>query len=85
MEFEKHNKSLFNYSHSKYDITDLVYKFARLPPIIAHFLPQSKSGCSFGSRSQKRLAAAILRKGKVTCWFGNISVNMCTLEQLGYE
>lgn len=40
----------------------LVYKFACLPPISAHFLPQSNSGWSFSCRSQRGLAATILKR-----------------------
>lgn len=41
----------------------IVYKFASQPPISAHFLPQSDSGWSFSGRSQRGLAATILRRG----------------------
>lgn len=43
-------------------LPNLVYKFASLPPISAHFLPHSNSGWSFSCRSQKGLAATILKR-----------------------
>ena len=40
----------------------LVYKFASLPPISAHFLPQRNSDWSFSCSSQRGLAATILKR-----------------------
>lgn len=40
----------------------IVYESASLPPISAHFLPQSNSGWSFSCRSRRGLGATILRR-----------------------
>lgn len=86
MDFKKHHKTLFNNSRDKYDITRHCL-YIRQPAThqCTFFAPERHWLVLLLQKWERGMAVTVLKREKATCWFCNISVNMGTLEQLGYE